>query len=123
VEGSCYNYDWAVNGSVYNFNDYGRGNYGFRNCTDYVAWKIRSQGGNLPSGLGNAKEWVDTAASWRVTNSPSEGYAAVSTSGTYGHVMYVEQVLDNGSIIVSDYNRAGTGKYDISTMQNVGGNS
>lgn len=114
VEGPCPNYDWAVNGSVWNPNT---GGYGYRNCTDYVSWKIRSQGRYVPAGLGNAKNWDDNYPS---DDTPSAGDAAVSNNGTYGHVMYVESVNGNGTINISDYNRAGTGKYATSTISAAG---
>jgi peptidoglycan hydrolase CwlO-like protein len=113
VDGPCANYDWAVNGSIWNPNT---GGYGYRNCTDYVSWRIRSQGGYVPAGLGNAKDWDNNYPS---DNTPSPGDAAVSNAGTYGHVMYVEAVNGN-QITISDYNRAGTGKYATSTISASG---
>ncbi|HZM63875.1 MAG TPA: CHAP domain-containing protein [Candidatus Saccharimonadales bacterium] len=124
VEGSCYNYDWAVNGSAYNSNT---GGWGYRNCTDWVAFR---SGGRVPSaslihfygGGGHAKYWDDAGRGMKkqVDSSPSAGDTAVSNTGGYGHVMYVEEVHGDGSITVSDYNRAGTGKYDTSTFEKVG---
>lgn len=114
VDGPCYNYDWAVDGSIWNPNT---GGYGYRNCTDYVAWRIRSQGRYVPSGLGNAKNWDDNYPS---SSTPHAGDAAVSNAGTYGHVMYVESVNGDGTINISDYNRAGTGKYSTSTISASG---
>lgn len=115
VEGWCANYDWAVNGSVWNWTT---GGYGYRNCTDWVAYRVRVAGGNVPSGLGNANTWDNRAPSYgyTVSSRPRKGAAAVSNSGYYGHVMYVEAVNGDGSIVVSDYNRAGTGKYDVTTL-------
>lgn len=124
VDGSCYNYDWGVNGQVYNWKT---GGWGYRNCTDWVAFR---SGGRVPSasvmhiyaGSGHAKYWDDTGRGMgkQVDSSPSSGDTAVSNSGGYGHVLYVEQVHADGSITVSDYNRAGTGKYDTSTFEKVG---
>ncbi len=115
VEGPCYNYDWGVNGSPWNWN---LGGYGYRNCTDWVAYRVAVAGGHVPSGLGNAKLWDDRAPSFGLTvsSTPRVGAAAVSNSGFYGHVMYVEAVNGDGSIVVSDYNRAGTGKYDMNQL-------
>jgi len=119
VEGYCPNYDWAVGGSVYNWQNSG---YGYRNCTDWVAWRVKTAGGYVPSGLGNARQWDDRAPSYgfSVSSSPRKGAAAVSNYGYYGHVMYVEAVNGDGSITVSDYNRAGTGKYDINVINPSG---
>lgn len=115
VEGACYNYDWGVGGVPWNWST---GGYGYRNCTDWVAYRVRIAGGYVPSGLGNAKTWDDRAPSYgfTVSSTPREGAAAVSNSGFYGHVMYVEAVNSDGSIVVSDYNRAGTGKYDMNSL-------
>lgn len=119
VEGWCANYDWAVGGSVYNWNT---GGYGFRNCTDWVSYRVRTTGGYVPSGLGNARQWDDRAPSYgySVSSTPKVGAAAVSNYGYYGHVMYVEAVNGDGTITVSDYNRAGTGKYDINVINPSG---
>ncbi len=114
VEGACPNYDWAVGGSIWNPQT---GGYGYRNCTDYVSWKIRSEGRYVPAGLGNANQWDNN---YPADNTPSPGDAAVSNAGFYGHVMYVEAVHGNGTITVSDYNRAGTGKYATSTISASG---
>lgn len=115
VGGACPNYDWAIGGSIWNWQT---GGYGYRNCTDWVAFKIKSQGKYVPGGLGNAKSWDDRAPGFglRVSSMPEIGAAAISNAGTYGHVMYVEQVYGDGSILISDYNRAGTGLYNTSTL-------
>jgi len=111
VSGRCYNYDWAVNGQIYNWTT---GGYGYRNCTDWVSFRVKQATGRYaPAGLGNANTWDDRGPSYgfAVSSTPRQGAAAVSNSGYYGHVMYVEAVYGDGSILVSDYNRAGTGLY------------
>ncbi|MDQ3065305.1 MAG: CHAP domain-containing protein [bacterium] len=115
LEGWCYNYDWGVNGNPWNWST---GGYGYRNCTDWVAYRVRVAGGNVPGGLGNAKLWDDRAPGYgfTVSSTPRVGAGAVSNNGYYGHVMYVEAVNGDGSIVVSDYNRAGTGKYDMNVL-------
>lgn len=115
VEGYCYNYDWGVGGSPWNWQT---GGYGYRNCTDWVAFRVRTAGGYVPSGMGNANSWDDRGPSYGyvVSSTPRQGAAAVSNSGFYGHVMYVEAVNADGSIIISDYNRAGSGKYDTNQL-------
>ncbi|MDQ3159200.1 MAG: CHAP domain-containing protein [bacterium] len=119
VQGWCPNYDWSFNGSVWNF---ATGGYGYRNCTDWVSWRVRSSGGFVPGGLGNAKNWDDRAPAYgyQVSSTPRAGAAAVSNYGYYGHVMYVEAVNGDGSIVVSDYNRGGTGLYDTNTISASG---
>lgn len=108
LTGYCYNYDWAIGGNIYNPET----SYGYRNCTDYVAWRT-----GAPGGLGNANQWDDRIGGWK--SSPSAGDAAVDNSGGYGHVMYVEWVSGN-QMGISDYNRAGTGAYDTATLTKVG---
>ena len=119
VDGWCSNYDWAVGGSV---NNWSTGGYGYRNCTDWTAWRVKTTGRYVPSGLGNAKQWDDRAPSYgfTVSSTPKEGSVAISNYGYYGHTMYVEAVNDDGTITVSDYNRAGTGKYDINVINPSG---
>jgi peptidoglycan hydrolase CwlO-like protein len=119
VSGWCPGYEWGYNGEWRNWNT---GGYAYRNCTDWVSYRVRASGGFVPGGLGNANSWDDRAPSYgfTVSSTPKVGAAAVSNSGFYGHVMYVEAVNDNGSIVVSDYNRAGTGKYDMNTINPAG---
>lgn len=113
VDGKCPNYDWAVNGSIWNWET---GGYGYRNCTDWVSYRVRSTGRYVPAGLGHAKQWDDRRS---YSTSPSKGDAAVSNAGEYGHVMYVESVDADGTIFISDYNRAGTGKYSTARLERV----
>lgn len=113
VDGACSNYDWAVNGQIYNWNLTG---YGYRNCTDWVSWR-----GGFPAGLGNANTWDDRGPSYgfTVSKSPRQGAAAVSNAGYYGHVMYVERVNGDGSIFISEYNGNGLGTYRTNTLDYV----
>lgn len=119
VEGWCGTFEWGYNGSYHNW---ATGGYAFRNCTDWVAWRVKTDKGFAPAGLGNAKTWDDRAPSYGygVGSVPRQGAAAVSNAGYYGHVMYVETVHDDGTITVSDYNRAGTGKYDVNRIKPSG---
>ncbi|MEX1995407.1 MAG: CHAP domain-containing protein, partial [Candidatus Saccharimonadales bacterium] len=119
IGGWCPGYEWGYNGDWHNWNT---GGYAYRNCTDWVTYRVRAAGGYAPGGLGNANQWDDRAPSYgfTVSSTPKVGAAAVSNSGYYGHVMYVEAVNDNGSIVVSDYNRAGTGKYDMNNINPAG---
>ena len=95
---------WAnapINASVDNWGMY------TRQCTSYVAWKL---GAKMPAwgktDYADAKNWPNLAIKYDVSNgsTPRVGAAAVSISGPYGHVMYVEAVNGDGSITVSDYN-------------------
>jgi surface antigen len=44
------------------------------------------------------------------TSNPKPGDVAISTAGTWGHAMYVEDVSGN-QIYVSQYNQQLTGRY------------
>lgn len=86
-----------------------------RQCVSYTAWKVANSGRFMPywGGKGNAKQWDDNAraAGIPVDRSPRVGDVAVSNSGKYGHVMYVEAVNGDGTINVSQYNAGWTGTY------------
>lgn len=88
--------------------------YSYRNCTDYVAWKLRSLGvpDSRTRGLGNADTWLAnaTARGLEVSERPSVGTVAVSTN----HVAYVEAV-DGNQITVSEYNYATKGSFSKRT--------
>jgi surface antigen/peptidoglycan hydrolase CwlO-like protein len=110
VGGDCYNYDWYFNGGPWD--PWG---YGYRNCTSWVAYKLATDGKSGISNLGNANDWPSRAAARGLGVSNGSGAragdAAVNPRGYYGHVMYVEAVLPDGRVVVSDYNRAGDGLY------------
>ena len=100
----------------------------FGECTSYVMWKLNEQAGasgddptawpignNKGGGgahLGNAAEWRDgwIARGWRVSTTPVAG--SVAWWGAYGgggigeagHVAWVDAVLEDGKVILSEYN-------------------
>lgn len=117
VGGACYNYDWYFNGSAWD--PWGMG---FRNCTSWVAYKLAADGKAGFKYLGNANQWPSGAAArgYKVDygKGAQVGDAAVSMSGYYGHIMYVEAVMGDGRVVVSDYNRMGDGLYRGSTVLN-----
>ncbi|HSE61267.1 MAG TPA: CHAP domain-containing protein [Candidatus Saccharimonadales bacterium] len=82
--------------------------YNYRNCTDYVAWKLRSLGVSQSnvSGLGHGGAWATKAAAKGIPTGDTAkvGAAAVNTAGSWGHVAYVEAVNKDGTIKVSEYN-------------------
>lgn len=86
-----------------------------RECVSWTAFKVASSGRYMPywGGIGNANQWDDNArrAGIPVDGNPRVGDVAVSNSGYYGHVMYVEDVASDGSIYVSDYNQQYDGLY------------
>jgi surface antigen len=86
--------------------------YNYRNCTDYVAWKLQSLGVTdaKTRGLGNGGQWADNAqgrAGVSVSTTPSVNSVGVkvsTTSDPFGHVTFVEAVNSNGTLTVSEYN-------------------
>lgn len=89
--------------------------YCTRQCVSYTAWAVERSGRTAPVGYGNAKDWVQAARRNGIpvfTSNPQPGDVAISTAGTWGHAMYVEQVNGN-QILVSQYNQQLTGVYSV----------
>lgn len=86
--------------------------YCTRQCVSYTAWAVKASGRDVPMYYGSAKYWVYAARRDGVPiySNPKPGDVAISTSGTWGHAMYVEAVSGN-QIYVSQYNQQLTGQY------------
>ncbi|HEX8227643.1 MAG TPA: CHAP domain-containing protein [Candidatus Saccharimonadales bacterium] len=101
-----------------------------RECVSYTAFKVHQDylaGRNthdMPywGGIGNANQWDENAqrAGIPVNNTPAVGSIAVSNTGYYGHVMYVEHVYDDGTILVSQYNAGWDGRYSEARKYTTG---
>jgi surface antigen len=107
----CDNYDWGPKHTeAYNDpSEISSRGYAYRNCTDYVAWRLISEGVSASDvrGLGNGGEWYNNAPASKRSLTPAAGDAAVkpiSGSDTYGHVAYVESVNADGTITVTEFN-------------------
>lgn len=87
--------------AIYGYNGYVPGY-----CTWYVANKRISIGRPLPANLGNAAQW-DNRAPQGFDHNPRVGDAVVTNDRGAGHVAYVEQVYEDGSVRVSEMNYAG----------------
>jgi peptidoglycan hydrolase CwlO-like protein len=89
-----------------------RWGYCTRQCVSYAAWAVEASGREAPMYYGNAKEWVSAAYNDGVTVSriPQPGDVAISTSGYWGHAMYVEKV-EASRIYVSQYNAGLDGRF------------
>ena len=76
-------------------------------CVSYTAWKVYSTYGYMPywGGRGNAKQWIGNArgAGYKVSSIPKPGTVGISTSGTYGHAVWVEAVSGT-RVYISQYN-------------------
>lgn len=91
--------------------------YAYRNCTDFVAWKLSTANGfGGYRGLGNASGWAGAARErgYRVDRTPARGAVAWWGSelfGGFGHVAWVAAVY-KGSVELEEYNHLGTGRFD-----------
>ncbi len=95
------------NSAVYGYNGYVPGY-----CTWYVANKRIQIGRPLPANLGNAATW-DNYAPQGWDRSPRAGDAVVTAERGAGHVAFVEQVNEDGSVLVSEMNRRR--RYEVTT--------
>ncbi len=90
-------------------------NYYYRQCTDFVAWRLNRDVGSFaapfrwawadltPNG-GDAYQWK---SAWEVhgwTVSPTPVVGSVAWFGWDNHVSYVKQVNDDGSVLLEEYN-------------------
>lgn len=78
-------------------------------CTSYANWKVYERWGKSAVGFGisgDAKDWGRTAAAsgLLVDDNPAAWTVGYQTSGTYGHVVWVEGVNGDGTVNVSEYN-------------------
>ncbi len=90
-------------------------NYYYRQCTDFVAWRINRDAGsykapfkwvwsNLTPTGGNASQWKYAwqQHGWPISTTPTVG--DVAWFGSQNHVAYVKTVLDGGYIVIEEYN-------------------
>ncbi len=85
--------------------------YAAGNCT----WYAKSKRPDLPNRMGNAKYWLGAAKAqgFKTGSIAKKNAIAVSTKGWAGHVAFVDEWYDNGTVKVSEMNW--TGLYNIST--------
>jgi len=115
----CAKHIWYYNGS------YGDPwGFALRNCTSFVAWRVRVTDGmagfeNHLGGVhwGNADQWDEAAASlgYLVDGVPAVGAVAQTDDGRVGHVAWVSAV-GAGTVTVEEYNHAVAGGYDARTV-------
>jgi surface antigen len=94
-----------------------------RQSVSYVAYKISASGRHMPFGFGNANQWPAQAQARGISvdSSPQVGDAAISTAGAFGHAMYVEEVLENGTKVrLGQFNADGQGRYSEVTRSAAG---
>lgn len=93
------NHFWSLDPMKYN--TYTKGQ-----CTHYVFEKVREDGMKIGKKWNDAKYWGSYAqkSDYKVNQSPKVGSILQTTEGEYGHVAYIEQRNDNGSLEVSEMN-------------------
>lgn len=95
-----------------------------RECVSYTAWKVHQKTGRMPywGGRGNANEWPSSARADGIPtgSTPRAGSVAISMAGYYGHAMWVERVLPNGMIHVSQFNYDWQGHYSEMVISSSG---
>lgn len=88
-----------------------RWGYCTRQCVSYAAWAVEASGRNAPMYYGSANNWINAAKSHGIPvySTPRPGDVAISTSGYWGHAMYVESVSGN-TFTTSEYNTSLDGR-------------
>ena len=116
---ACAKHIWYYNGT------YGDPwGFALRNCTSFVAWRLRTTNGltdfsnNVDGGaFGNADQWDDNAQAlgYLVDDIPAVGAVAQTDDGRVGHVAWVSAV-GAGTVTVEEYNYYVPGGYDTRTV-------
>lgn len=75
----------------------------------YCTWYVKNMRRDLPNNLGNANEWLYNAQAqgYATGSQPRSGAVGVNFAGYYGHVVYVQEVYPNGTILISEMNYVG----------------
>lgn len=103
--------------AIYGYNGYDRGY-----CTWWAATRRAQIGRPLPANLGNACTWLSRAklAGLATGSAPQAGAVIWTKSGCLGHVGFVEKVLEDGSVWVSDMNSSGYAQMDTTSGRTGG---
>jgi surface antigen len=123
----CSGYQWGyyirdshgnITGNIQNSS---RG-FGYRNCTDWAAFRAQQLTGVLvPYGnaMGDATDWDNNAPNtYTVDTTPEPGDIAVwdyTPTNAFGHVAVVESVNTNNTVNISEYNHGKDGNYGTRT--------
>jgi surface antigen len=95
-----------------------------RECVSYTAWKVYQRFGHMPywGGVGNANQWPGNARAAGIPtgSEPRKHAVAVSMAGTWGHVMWVEEVYSGNQIKISEYNAGFSGEYSERVINGSG---
>ena len=109
---SCAGCHSTANGD--NHNDYNYRAFFYRQCTDFVAWRLNntngvyftnSYGGNPSIKWGNGNHWDDAARALGITvdSNPAIGAVAQTDAGYWGHVAWVADIIGD-DVVIEEYN-------------------
>lgn len=81
-------------------------------CTSYAGYKTQERWGYYISNWGNAYSWGNSAtrAGFVVNDTPAPHTVGYSTSGQWGHVVWIESVNANGTVNLTEYNNPSSSK-------------
>ena len=132
-----YGVDLESEGYVTNINPFYRKHYwgectwycwgrAYEKCGVQLSWSTNDVFGNAKEWYNNAKAWADTHdVDYSVGTEPRTNSIAVSTSGYYGHVVFIEKIED-GQVYYSECNgdagahTYGEGSKPLSNLPYVG---
>lgn len=101
---------YSYSGSSSSGNTYYRG---------YCTWYAKEKRPDLPNMLGNGGQWTSNAAARGFSTGSTARAGAIAE--TPGHVMYVEKVYGNGTMLISEMNgAAGFGNVGSRTVSTSG---
>ena len=105
----CNNYDWGPIRGGSEASTYSPYGYGYRNCTDFVAWRLdKVNGFKVARTYGDGRSWGVNNS--RITNKmPAAG--SVAWFQANNHVAWVESVSGT-NVIVQEYNHGANGAFD-----------
>lgn len=96
---------WTHGGSCNYGNDIDPWGYCYRQCVSFAAWRLYSAGKTPPRNYGNAENWDNVARARGIPTGSSPQVGAIAVwNGYEGHVAYVEEVMGNGKVRISEYN-------------------
>lgn len=106
-----YSYGGGASGGTFAAR-YGYNGYDYGWCTYYVAARV-----SVPTNWGNANTWDNRARltpGWTVSSRPVAGAVGQTDRGSMGHVVYIEAVSEDGTMIkysdmngIAGWNRVG----------------
>lgn len=89
--------------------------YDYRECVDFVAWRLNVADGvtsspftwdwsTLPPGSGNASQWKQAWIKAGLPTGPTPSVGSVAWFAGANHVAFVSGILDDGYVLVEEYN-------------------